>query len=130
VLLASEGRSTRSIAAEVGVEPRIVSNWRRRFAEHGLAGLEDRSRASKKPIYGALTNKRILALLDKPPPQGYARWTGPLLAKALEDRRSVCLALPARAQDRSGGPQVVVREQRSCLCRESGRRCRPLCCAA
>ena len=85
MLLAAEGRSTRSIAAEVGVEPRIVSNWRRRFAEHGLAGLEDRSRASKKPIYGAATNKRILALLDKPPPQGYGRWTGPLLAKALED---------------------------------------------
>jgi transposase len=85
VLLASEGRSTRSIAAEVGVEPRIVSNWRRRFADHGLGGLEDRSRASKKPIYGAATNKRILALLDKPPPQGYGRWTGPLLAKALED---------------------------------------------
>ena len=85
MLLASEGRSTRSISAEVGVEPRIVSNWRRRFADHGLAGLEDRSRASKKPIYGAATNKRILALLDKPPPQGYARWTGPLLAKTLED---------------------------------------------
>src|SRR6266702_2440058 len=85
VLLAAEGRSTRSIASEVGVEPRIVSNWRRRFADHGLAGLEDRSRASKKPIYGAATNKRILALLDKSPPHGYARWTGPLLAKALED---------------------------------------------
>ena len=80
------GRSTRSIAEEVGVQPRIVSNWRRRFADHGLAGLEDRPRGSKKPIYGKATNKRILALLDKPPPDGYARWTGPLLAKALERR--------------------------------------------
>src|SRR5213595_587686 len=41
VLLAAEGRSTRSIADEVGVEPRIVSNWRRRFAERGLDGLKD-----------------------------------------------------------------------------------------
>jgi hypothetical protein len=32
VLLAAEGRSTRSIA------DRIVSNWRHRFAEHGLGG--------------------------------------------------------------------------------------------
>src|SRR5215216_1765195 len=39
VLLAAEGRSTRSIAEEVGVQPRIVSNWRRRFADHGLGGL-------------------------------------------------------------------------------------------
>src|SRR5690349_8087450 len=85
VLLAAEGRSTRSIAAEVGVQPRIVSNWRRRFAEHGLDGLMERPRAGKKPIYGTATNKRILALLDKPPPQGHARWTGPLLAKALGD---------------------------------------------
>jgi transposase len=85
VLLASEGRSTRSIAQEVGVQPRIVSKWRHRFADHGLAGLEDSPRAPKPRIYGQATNKRILALLDKPPPQGYARWTGPLLAKALED---------------------------------------------
>ena len=85
VLLAAEGRSTRSIAKEVGVQPRIVSHWRQRFADHGLTGLEDRSRASKKPIYSQATNRRILALLNKPPPGGYARWTGPLLAEALED---------------------------------------------
>lgn len=85
VLLAAEGRSTRSIAQEVGVQPRIVSKWRHRFADHGLAGLNDLPRGAKQPIYGPATNKRILALLDKRPPAGYARWTGPLLAKALED---------------------------------------------
>jgi transposase len=85
VLLAADGLSTRSIAKEVGIQPRIVSKWRHRFADHGLAGLNDRPRAAKQPIYGPATNKRILALLDKPPPAGYARWTGPLLAKALED---------------------------------------------
>jgi transposase len=36
VLLATEGRSTRSIAKEVGVQPRIVSDYRRRFAKEGL----------------------------------------------------------------------------------------------
>jgi len=85
VLLAAEGRSTRSIANAVGVQPRIVSKWRHRFADHGLAGLNDRPRATKKPIYGLATNKRILALLDKAAPPGYARWSGPLLAKALQD---------------------------------------------
>jgi transposase-like protein len=34
VLLAAEGRSTRSIAKEVGVQPRIVSEWRPRFLFH------------------------------------------------------------------------------------------------
>jgi transposase len=85
VLLAAEGRSTRSIAAEVGVEPVIVSNWRARFADEGLDGLAERRRSGKPPIYGKATDKRILKLLDRPPPEGYARWTGPLLAEALGD---------------------------------------------
>ena len=85
VLLAAQGRSTRSIAKEVGVEPRIVSVWRNRFAEEGLDGLEERRRPGKAAIYGAATGKRILKLLDRAPPKGYARWTGPLLAEALGD---------------------------------------------
>src|SRR2546423_1598296 len=85
VLLAAAGRSTRSIAKEVGVQPRIVSLWRHRYADHGLEGVQDKPRPGKKPIYTKATDKRILKLLDKPPPQGFARWTGPLLAEALGD---------------------------------------------
>src|SRR5213083_953951 len=85
VLLAADGRSTRSIAKEVGVQPRIVSLWRHRYADHGLEGLQDKPRPGKQPIYTKATDKRILKLLDKPPPQGFARWTGPLLAEALGD---------------------------------------------
>src|SRR6266568_3429668 len=85
VLLAADGRSTRSIAKEVGVQPRIVSLWRHRYADHGLEGLKDKPRPGKQPIYTKATDKRILKLLDKPPPQGFARWTGPLLAEALGD---------------------------------------------
>jgi len=85
VLLAAEGRSTRSIAKVVEVEPRIVSKWRRRYAEEGLAGLEDKPRPGSQPIYTKATDQRILGLLDKPAPPGFARWTGPLLAKELGD---------------------------------------------
>src|ERR1700735_4831090 len=85
VLLAGAGRSTRSIAQEVGVQPRIASLWRNRFADHGLEGLSDKPRPGKKPIYTKATGKRVLALLDKPAPKGFARWTGPLLAEALGD---------------------------------------------
>ena len=84
VLLAADRCSTRSIAKEVGVQPRIVSLWRHRYADHGLEGLQDKS-AGKQPIYAKAADKRILKLLDKPPPQGFARWTGPLLAEALDD---------------------------------------------
>src|SRR5260370_2243666 len=85
VLLAAAGRSTRSIAREVGVQPRIVSLWRHRYADQGIEGLQDKLRPGKQPIYTKTTDKRILKLLDKPPPQGFARWTGPLLAEALGD---------------------------------------------
>ena len=85
VLLAAAGRSTRSIAKEVGVQPRIVSLWRHRYADHGLEGLQDKPRPGKQPIYTKATDKRILKLLDKPPLEGFARWTGPLLAGALGD---------------------------------------------
>ena len=85
VLLAAAGRSTRSIAKEVGVQPRIVSLWRHRYADHGLEGLQDKPRHGKQPIYTKATDKRILKLLDKSPPEGFARWTGPLLAGALGD---------------------------------------------
>lgn len=85
VLLAAEGWSTRSIAKEVGVQPRIVSRWRHGYADHGLAGLKDKPRPGKKPLYTSATDKRILELLDQPPPAGFGRWTGPLLARALGD---------------------------------------------
>jgi transposase len=134
VLLAADGRSTRSIAKEVGVHPRIVSLWRHRYAEQGLEGLEDKPRPGKKPIYTKATDKRILGLLDKPPPEGFARWTGPLLAQALGDvdvqyvwrflrRHKIDLASPgARATIRT-----LRRKQPTLSASTSPRPRRPLC---
>src|SRR5258708_39205738 len=72
VLLAAAGRSTRSIAREVGGQPRIVSLWRHRYADQGIEGLPDQLRPGKQPFHTKTTDKRILKLLDKPPPQGFA----------------------------------------------------------
>ena len=85
VLLAAEGRSTRSIAREVGTMPRTVSQWRGRFAREGLAGLDDKPRPGPVPKYKAEAGRRILAVLERPPPAGFARWTGPLIATELGD---------------------------------------------
>jgi len=85
VLLAAEGRSTRSIAHMVGAMPYTVSTWRGRYSREGLAGLIDRRRPGPKPRYGAETGRRILAVLEGPPPAGFARWTGPLIAAELGD---------------------------------------------
>jgi transposase len=85
ILLAAEGRSTRSIARVVGTMPRTVSTWRGRFAREGMAGLADRPRPGPAPKYGGATGQRILAVLENPPPAGFARWTGPLIAAELGD---------------------------------------------
>ncbi len=37
------------VAAELGVSPPTVAKWRRRFIEHGLAGLADESRPGRPP---------------------------------------------------------------------------------
>ena len=70
VLLAAAGRSTRSIAKEVGFEPRIVSLWRHRYADHGLEGLQDKPRPGKQPIYTKATDKRICGCWTSRPRKG------------------------------------------------------------
>ena len=85
VLLAADGHSTRSIGQIVGTMPRTVSLWRGRYAREGLAGLADRQRSGPKPKYTAETGKRILAVLERPPPAGFGRWTGGLIAADLDD---------------------------------------------
>ena len=74
VLLAAAGRSTRSIAKEVGVQPRIVSFGGIAMPTTALKGCKHKPRPSAMPIYTKATDKRILRLLDKPAPEGFARW--------------------------------------------------------
>ena len=77
VLLAGDGRSTRSIADELGVMPNTVSTWRSRYAVEGLAGLADKPRPGPKRKYTAETGRRILAVLEGPPPTGFKESPGP-----------------------------------------------------
>jgi len=85
VLLAAEGWASRRIAREIGIMTGVVSVWRKRFAASGIEGLDDKPRPGAKPVYSGETDKRILAVLDRPVPKGYARWNGKLAAKALGD---------------------------------------------
>lgn len=85
VLLAADGLASRAIGREVGCARGVVSKWRVRFAQNRLAGLADAPRSGKPRTYGADADRRVLALLDRPPPQGFARWTAPLIARELGD---------------------------------------------
>ena len=83
MLEAADGSGTREIARELDTTPTTVSLWRGRFARERLSGLEDLPRSGTPAIYSEATDRRIRAVLDRPPPKGFARWNGPLIAKAL-----------------------------------------------
>ena len=85
VLEAAHGMGTREIARELDTTPTTVSLWRGRYAREGLDGLNDLPRSGAPPIYSEATDRRIRAVLDQPPPKGFARWNGPLIAEALGD---------------------------------------------
>jgi transposase len=85
VLRAAEGMASRAIARELGCRHHTVSKWRVRFARERLAGLADAPRSGRPKTYDAAVDRRILALLDRPPPAGVARWTAPLIARELGD---------------------------------------------
>jgi transposase len=85
VLLAAAGLASRAIARELGCRHHTVSKWRVRFAKDRLVGLADAPRSGKPKTYDSAADRRVRALLDQPPPAGFARWTAPLLAKELGD---------------------------------------------
>jgi len=119
VLLAADGLASRAIAREIGCTPGTASKWRVRYARARMAGLSETGERGATPKYGAEHDARILGLLDRPPPDGYANWTAPLLAREAGDiheqyicascapRRSTCRAASrgARAQTRSLPPR-------------------------
>jgi len=85
VLAASQGQQTTAISVAMGTRPATVSKWRTRFAKQRLVGLQDAPRSGKPARYDDDTTRRILQVLDGPPPAGQATWTGGLVAEALGD---------------------------------------------
>jgi transposase len=84
--IAGGGRGEHAVDSRtVGVEEAVVSTWRNRFADEGLEGLKDRNRSGKPKTYTAENDRRILAVLDGPVPEGHSRWTAPLIAERLGD---------------------------------------------
>ena len=85
VLLASSGTPSREIGRIVGCTTGTASKWRVRYARDRLAGFKETGRRGAARKYGPAHQKRILALLDRPPPDGYSNWTAPLLAREAGD---------------------------------------------
>ncbi len=113
VLLAAGGMASRAIGRTVGCTTGTTSKWRVRYADRRLAGLDETGERGAEPKYTAETGKRILALLDQPPPKGCPLDGAIAGCGSRRSRCPVCLAVPARAEDRPRRAQILVREQRS-----------------
>jgi transposase len=85
VLLAADEVPGKEIAAIVGCAEGTVVTWRGRYADHGLAGLEDLPRPGKpSPLPEALRDRVLELTLTEPPDRfGATHWSSRLLATAL-----------------------------------------------
>ena len=54
VLLAAQGLDNDEIARRLDMGRQVVSKWRKRFWEERLAGLEDRPREGRPPVFSPL----------------------------------------------------------------------------
>jgi len=83
ILACAEGKQNKQVAAELGITIPTVAKWRKHFLQKGFAGLHDAERSGKPVTYDAMFRDRLLALAEKEPPSGLARWDCPTLAGQL-----------------------------------------------
>jgi transposase len=81
VLLMAQGMSGVDVAERVGYTVVQISRVRRRFADHGVAGLQDRPRSGRPPTITARKRAQIVALTLKPPAAGLTHWSTRDLAR-------------------------------------------------
>lgn len=82
VLAVADGKGTSGTAREVGVSRPTVIKWRDRFAQLGLAGLEDEPRPGRPKV---VEDSAIIAATLEPPPCSLAvtHWSSRLLGRHL-----------------------------------------------
>src|SRR6266481_8367101 len=74
------GASQADAGQREGLARNKVGPWERRFAAHGLAGLEDKKGRGRKSWLDADKKARVLSEVTRPP-KGHARWTVRAMAR-------------------------------------------------
>jgi len=82
ILLGAAGEANLRIATQLGCSLPTVQLWRRRFAEAGVAGLEQDAPGRGRPrVYGEGTVAKIISVTLGRPPKGETYWTAPGVAR-------------------------------------------------
>jgi transposase len=83
VLLAADGLANTAIAERLDVDVDVVSRWRKRFCEEGLAGLRDRKRSGRPRSFPPRVVAAVKAMACEPPAARavpLSRWSSAELA--------------------------------------------------
>jgi transposase len=81
ILECAQGHQNRTIAEKLGINEHTVGSWRKRFAEEGLEGLQERKGRGRKPTIGSTQRAQIIDKALKNPPQGQGRWSCRTMAR-------------------------------------------------
>ena len=82
VLLSGEGRSNREVARRCGVSAPVVSHWRRRYQERGLAGLHDELRPGRPRTHDDEQVAGLINLVVQHKPAHASHWSVRAAAQA------------------------------------------------
>lgn len=83
ILLASEGKENREIAAELGIVRHTVGRWRSRYAQLGLAGIErDSPRSGRLPTISTKVIQEVIRKTTQETPSDATHWSTRSMARA------------------------------------------------
>lgn len=82
ILNRADGLSQEQTAEKTGLSRQAVNRWEARFAQAGLAGLEEGKRSGRKPSIDAEIRQKILSRATQPPPNR-TRWSVRSMAKSM-----------------------------------------------
>jgi transposase len=92
IICCYQGDDPARIAARLQIDRRTVRLWRRRFQEHGLAGLEDRSRSGRPARYTPKQVTVVIATARADPRMlglPFPRWTLDRLQAYLNEQHGI-----------------------------------------
>src|SRR5258707_12932603 len=82
------GRSYREVRQRLDCSDEYIREWKKRFQEERLAGLDSRYRGSQRRTRTAETEARILEATRQGPTDGTTHWSSSRLAKELSISQS------------------------------------------
>jgi transposase len=82
ILLSGQGRSNREVARRCGVTAPVVSHWRHRYQERGLAGLHDELRPGRPRTHDDEQVAELLRLVAQRKPEHATHWSVRTAAEA------------------------------------------------